>query len=72
MSAPILTQASKLAQLIAAMPRDTCESQHHVEVLVAAVLDLLQDATDGTDCPQEIQEAADSIRATHRLAREAA
>lgn len=52
------------AGCIAALPRRTVEQCRDIDLSVASVLDMLSDATDGTDASGPLADLAASLRAT--------
>lgn len=64
MNAPALTLSGTLAGCIAALPRRTVEQCRDIDITVASVLDMLSDATDGTDASGPLADLAAELRAT--------
>lgn len=64
MNAHTLTLSGTLAAAVAALPRNTVEQCRDIDITVASVLDMLSDATDGTDASGPLADLAASLRAT--------
>ena len=64
MNAHTLTLSGALAGCIAALPSRTAEQCREIDLIVAAVLDLLSDATTDCDASGPLADLAAELRAT--------